>query len=51
MRFVETVPPHDTGGAVLDPWAGLFEGGGGGEDGLFVVFAAHDLEADGEAVG
>ena len=38
-------------GAVLDPGAGLLEGGGGGEDGLFVVFATHDLEADGEAVG
>ena len=39
------------GRALVYPGASLFEGGGGGDDGLFVVHPANDVEADREAVG
>ena len=39
------------GGALVYPGAGVFEGGGGGDDGCFVIHAPHDVEADGESVG
>ena len=34
---------------MLNPWAGLLEGGGCGEDGFLVVLAADYLEADGQS--
>ena len=45
-----TVVGLGNGGALVYPGAGVFEGGGGGDDGRLVVHAPDDVKADGESI-